>query len=122
MRGTSITALRGLKRPDLLRGSAYVKGAWFSKPDTLSVFDPANGDELAEVAACGDSDVDDAVNFARAAFLQWREMLPSQHGALPFGSSNGELKIVPRGWTPQVLERITRRFTGGSWGALGAWG
>jgi succinate-semialdehyde dehydrogenase len=81
MRGTSITALRGLKRPDLLRGSAYVKGAWLSKPDTLSVFDPANGDELAQVAACGDSDIDDAVDFAKAAFLKWRDMLPLQRGA-----------------------------------------
>ncbi|RWI71976.1 NAD-dependent succinate-semialdehyde dehydrogenase [Mesorhizobium sp.] len=81
MRGTSVTALRGLKRPDLLRGSAYLNGAWLSKPDTLGVFDPANGDELAQVSACADSDVDDAVHFARAAFLKWRGMLPLQRGA-----------------------------------------
>ncbi|MBP2239006.1 glutamate dehydrogenase (NAD(P)+) [Sinorhizobium kostiense] len=29
----------------------------------------------------------------------------------PFGGSNGALKIDPREWTPQELERITRRFT-----------
>ncbi|MGX9576386.1 NAD-dependent succinate-semialdehyde dehydrogenase [Mesorhizobium sp. f-mel] len=81
MRGTSITALRGLKRPDLLRGCAYLNGAWLSKPDTLGVFDPANGDELAQVAACRDSEIDDAVRFARAAFLKWRDMLPLQRGA-----------------------------------------
>ncbi|RWJ38941.1 NAD-dependent succinate-semialdehyde dehydrogenase [Mesorhizobium sp.] len=81
MRGISVTALRGLKRPDLLRGSAYLNGAWLSKPDTLGVFDPANGDELAQVSACADSDVDDAVHFARAAFLKWCAMLPLQRGA-----------------------------------------
>ncbi|MER8773020.1 NAD-dependent succinate-semialdehyde dehydrogenase [Mesorhizobium sp. M0960] len=82
MRGTSIAALRRLKRPDLLRGSAYVKGAWLSRPDTISVFDPANGDELAQVAACVDSDIDDAVLFSRAAFLQWRDMLPLERGVV----------------------------------------
>ncbi|PSH55642.1 NAD-dependent succinate-semialdehyde dehydrogenase [Phyllobacterium sophorae] len=81
MRGTAITALRRLQRPDLLQRSAYVNGAWISKPETLSVVDPATGEELAQVAACGDSDVDDAVNFARAAFLEWRDMLPSERGA-----------------------------------------
>jgi succinate-semialdehyde dehydrogenase len=81
MRGTSITALRRLKRPDLLRGNAYLNGAWLSKSDTLGVFDPASGDELAQVAACADSDVDDAVHCARAAFLKWRDMLPLQRGA-----------------------------------------
>ncbi|TGV73180.1 NAD-dependent succinate-semialdehyde dehydrogenase, partial [Mesorhizobium sp. M00.F.Ca.ET.158.01.1.1] len=67
MRGTSITALRRLKRPDLLRGDAYLNGAWLSKSDTLAVFDPASGDEIAQVAACADADVDDAVHCARAA-------------------------------------------------------
>ncbi|ESZ23251.1 glutamate dehydrogenase [Mesorhizobium sp. L2C067A000] len=30
---------------------------------------------------------------------------------LPFGGSKGALRIDPREWTPQELERITRRFT-----------
>lgn len=81
MTGTAITALRELKRPDLLQRSGYVNGAWLSKPETLSVVDPATGDELAQVAACGVADVDDAVHFARAAFLQWRGLLPLERGA-----------------------------------------
>ncbi|MER9587095.1 NAD-dependent succinate-semialdehyde dehydrogenase [Mesorhizobium sp. M0276] len=81
MRGAATTALLGLKRPDLLQRSGYVNGAWLSKSETLSVVDPATGDELAQVAACGVSDVDDAVHSARAAFLEWRGLLPLERGA-----------------------------------------
>ncbi|RWQ13508.1 NAD-dependent succinate-semialdehyde dehydrogenase [Mesorhizobium sp.] len=81
MKGIATNALRGLKRPDLLQRSAYVNGSWLSRLESLNVVDPASGDALAQVAACGDSDVDDAVHFARAAFLQWRDMLPSERGA-----------------------------------------
>lgn len=80
MRGTATAALQGLKRPDLLQRSAYVNGAWLSKPETLSVIDLATGEELAQVAVCEASDVDDAVLCARAAFLRWRDMLPSERG------------------------------------------
>ncbi|MES0133119.1 NAD-dependent succinate-semialdehyde dehydrogenase [Mesorhizobium sp. M0029] len=80
MKGSATTALRGLKRQDLLQKSAYVKGAWLSKVGTLPVVDPATGEELAQVAACEMSDVDTAVNFARTAFLRWRDVLPSERG------------------------------------------
>lgn len=80
MKGSAAAALKGLKRQDLLQKCAYVQGAWLSKPEALSVVDPATGEELAQVAACGDSDVDNAVDFARTAFLRWRDVLPSERG------------------------------------------
>lgn len=81
MEGTAAVALAGLRRPDLLRKRAYVNDTWLSKPETLAVVDPATGEELAQVAACQMADVDDAVGFARTAFLQWRDKLPSERGA-----------------------------------------
>lgn len=81
MKGTASAVLEGLKRPDLLQGYANVNGAWLSKPETLPVVDPATGEELAQVAACEMADADDAVFFARRAFLQWRDKLPSERGA-----------------------------------------
>ncbi|MER8563376.1 NAD-dependent succinate-semialdehyde dehydrogenase [Mesorhizobium sp. M0578] len=81
MKGVASSALEGLKRRDLLQTHAYVNGAWLSKQQTLAVLDPATGEELAQVAACSVSDVDDAVTFARTAFLHWRDLLPSERGA-----------------------------------------
>ncbi|PBB41254.1 NAD-dependent succinate-semialdehyde dehydrogenase [Mesorhizobium sp. WSM3866] len=77
----SATALRGLKRQDLLQKCAYVNGAWLSKTETLSVVDPATGEELVQVAACEMSDVDTAVQVAKSAFEYWRDVLPSARGA-----------------------------------------
>lgn len=81
MRGLASAALERLKRQDLLQKCAYVNGAWLSKVETISVVDPASGEELAQVAACEISDVDTAVNFARSAFQQWRDVIPSERGA-----------------------------------------
>ncbi|CAH2399460.1 NAD-dependent succinate-semialdehyde dehydrogenase [Mesorhizobium escarrei] len=80
MKGSATAALNGLKRQDLLQKCAYVNGAWLSKGETISVVDPATGEELAQVAACEISDVDTAVNVARSAFQRWRDLLPSVRG------------------------------------------
>ncbi|RWD50783.1 MAG: NAD-dependent succinate-semialdehyde dehydrogenase [Mesorhizobium sp.] len=81
MKGLAGAALASLKRSDLLQTRAQVNGAWMSKTDTLAVLDPATGEELAQVAACERSDVDDAVSAARTAFIRWRDILPSERGA-----------------------------------------
>ncbi|BCH34917.1 NAD-dependent succinate-semialdehyde dehydrogenase [Mesorhizobium sp. L-8-10] len=80
MNGSAIAALKGLKRSDLLQRGAYLNGLWLSKSQTVAVVDPATGEELARVAACEMSDVDNAVYFARSAFLQWRDLPPSERG------------------------------------------
>ncbi|RWI83745.1 MAG: NAD-dependent succinate-semialdehyde dehydrogenase [Mesorhizobium sp.] len=74
-------ALASLRRPDLVQARAHVNGTWISKPERLAVVDPATGEELLEVAACERSDVDDAVSAAKAAFLSWRDVVPSERGA-----------------------------------------
>ncbi|TIM82895.1 NAD-dependent succinate-semialdehyde dehydrogenase [Mesorhizobium sp.] len=81
MEGLAIAALKRLKRHDLMQKRAYVNGAWLTKIEAISVIDPATGEELAQVAACEISDVDTAVNVARSAFQQWRDVIPSERGA-----------------------------------------
>ncbi|MER9484142.1 NAD-dependent succinate-semialdehyde dehydrogenase [Mesorhizobium sp. M0494] len=81
MKGSATAALERLSRPDLLQERAYVNGSWLSKPERLAVVDPANGEQLTQVAACEVCDVDNAVYFARAAFLRWRDILPAERGA-----------------------------------------
>ncbi|TJV28263.1 MAG: aldehyde dehydrogenase family protein, partial [Mesorhizobium sp.] len=81
MKGSATAALRELKRQDLLQIGPYLNGAWLSMDETILVVDPATGQELAQVGACEVSDVDSAVWFARTAFEQWRNVLPSERGA-----------------------------------------
>ncbi|RWF89916.1 MAG: NAD-dependent succinate-semialdehyde dehydrogenase [Mesorhizobium sp.] len=81
MKGLASAALASLRRPDLVQGRAHVNGTWISKPERLSVVDPATGEGLVEVAACERSDVDDAVSAAKGAFLSWRDVVPSERGA-----------------------------------------
>ncbi|RWK62746.1 NAD-dependent succinate-semialdehyde dehydrogenase [Mesorhizobium sp.] len=81
MKGSATAALKGLKRPDLLQRGSYLSGTWLSKPETLTVVDPATSEELAQVAACEPCDVDNAVYFAKTAFSRWRDLLPSERGA-----------------------------------------
>ncbi|MER8955738.1 NAD-dependent succinate-semialdehyde dehydrogenase [Mesorhizobium sp. M0833] len=80
MKGPATVALQRLRRSDLLQTRAFVNGAWLSKVERLAVADPATGEELAQVAACDVSDVDNAVYFAKAAFQQWRNVFPSERG------------------------------------------
>ncbi|RWF84095.1 MAG: NAD-dependent succinate-semialdehyde dehydrogenase [Mesorhizobium sp.] len=81
MKGLASAALTSLRRPDLVQSRAHVSGTWISKSEGLAVVDPATGEGLAEVAACQRSDVDDAVSAAKAAFLSWRDVIPSERGA-----------------------------------------
>jgi acyl-CoA reductase-like NAD-dependent aldehyde dehydrogenase len=52
--------------------SSWIAGEWRSTSDGYVLTDPASGQALANVSRAGASDVDDAVEFARAAFNAWR--------------------------------------------------
>jgi acyl-CoA reductase-like NAD-dependent aldehyde dehydrogenase len=87
------TALTDLRSPDArdaarlagaldLRTRAWIDGAHVDAADgkTFPCVNPATGDELARVAACGATDIDRAVAGARAAFESgaWRDAAPKQ--------------------------------------------
>lgn len=67
--------------PEPVRTLAYVDGEFVPAADgaTFETIDPATGEKLADIAACGPEDVDRAVVSARRAFESgaWRDKDPS---------------------------------------------
>lgn len=82
MRGIAAETFKTLARPDLIERRAFLAGAWIAREKTLSVLDPANGDHIADVAACSLEDVDAAVDSAQTAFCEWRNRLPVERGQI----------------------------------------
>ena len=82
MEGLAATALRQLRRPDLLEGRALISDQWVEGATKLLVFDPATGDSLSSVASCSIQLVDQAVALASAAFLRWRDQAPAARGTV----------------------------------------
>ncbi|MER9896050.1 NAD-dependent succinate-semialdehyde dehydrogenase [Mesorhizobium sp. M0119] len=82
MKGLAASALKKLKRADLMERRAFLGGRWVETARTLEVIDPATADWLMDVAACDESHVDSTVRVARDAFTIWRDMLPIKRGAV----------------------------------------
>ncbi|MDX8463289.1 NAD-dependent succinate-semialdehyde dehydrogenase [Mesorhizobium humile] len=82
MNGLAASALKGLKRADLLEHRAFLGGRWIDRNRVLEVLDPATGDKLINVAACDEKDVDLAVRAAGEAFAVWRDMRPVERGGI----------------------------------------
>jgi NAD-dependent aldehyde dehydrogenases len=82
MKGIAVAALKKLSRPDLIEDCAFLNGVWTSRREVIGVSDPATGEHLADVAACSPADADDAVAAARRAFVDWRDRLPAERGAI----------------------------------------
>ncbi len=69
-----------------IRSKMLINGEWCSAINgkTFAVFDPASGDEIAQVPEASAADIDVAVRAARVAFEapSWRDMLPAQRERL----------------------------------------
>lgn len=69
-----------------IRTKMLIDGEWreAASGKTIAVFDPATGNEIAQVPDGGATDIDAAVKAARAAFenAAWRDMPPAQREAL----------------------------------------
>lgn len=63
-----------LKDPSLLRGDAFIDGAWVKARagKSFAVTNPANGESLADVTDCAPEDARAAIEAAHAAFPAWR--------------------------------------------------
>lgn len=64
----------------LLRGLAYVDGAWTAADtgQSFEVTDPASGESLAWVASLGAAETGAAIDGAARAFPKWRALLPHE--------------------------------------------
>lgn len=82
MKGLAPAALKNLLRPGLVETRAFLNGAWVETSQALAVEDPATGELLCNVTACGAREVDLSVQAATRAFLTWRDRLPGERGAI----------------------------------------
>jgi len=73
-----------LQDASLLRGQAYVNGAWIDAKsgETFAVLNPATGEELTQVPLMSEADAKAAVAAAHEAFQQWRKVTAKERAAL----------------------------------------
>ena len=60
-----------IKDKSLLRSEAYINGEWIKKETSFSVYNPFNGDEIAQVSDCTQKDTESAISAADHAFQIW---------------------------------------------------
>lgn len=60
-----------IKDKSLLRSEAYINGEWIKKETSFSVYNPFNGDEIAQVSDCTQKDTESAISAADNAFKIW---------------------------------------------------
>lgn len=56
----------------LLRKNSYIGGKWITGESTFPVYNPATGEEIAQVADMGDNEAEQAVTEAYNAFTKWK--------------------------------------------------
>jgi len=68
----------------LLRNQAYIDGKWCDADsgETLAVINPANGDNIADVAKCGTAETRRAIEAAERAQVEWREATAKERAAV----------------------------------------
>ena len=68
----------------LLRNQAYIDGKWCDADsgETLAVINPANGDNIADVAKCGTAETRRAIEAAERAQVAWREATAKERAAV----------------------------------------
>ncbi|MUL83514.1 MULTISPECIES: aldehyde dehydrogenase family protein [unclassified Mycolicibacterium] len=66
-----------------IKADLYIGGTWAAAAGRYTTHNPATGEPLIDLAAASESDVDDAVSAARAAFYgEWGSLAPSRKGLL----------------------------------------
>ena len=68
----------------LIRTKAYIDGKWCDADngETLAVVNPANGENIADVAKCGTAETRRAIEAAERAQVEWRQVTAKQRAAV----------------------------------------
>ena len=69
-------------QPKALKTELYIDGAWVKGDGTMPVYDPSNGEVIAEVATAGDKECSAAIDAAHRAFLNWSKTAPRVRGEI----------------------------------------
>lgn len=80
--GLAASHLQALTRRDFVAGAALIDGRWTAGAQRDAVVDPATGEEIANFASCGASDMEAAIEAAEKSFLAWRQLLPASRGGI----------------------------------------
>lgn len=80
--GLATKYLQNLRRCDFLAGRALVDGHWVTGGERDTVIDPATGEQIADVARCGTTEVGAAIAAADQSSPGWRELLLARRGAI----------------------------------------
>lgn len=76
-------ALDTLKNPSLFQKQAFIGGQWLDTGKDFAVYNPANGDKVADVVDCGRDETDQAIQAAKQAFYEgWGQSLAEERHAL----------------------------------------
>ncbi|GAA0415699.1 NADP-dependent succinate-semialdehyde dehydrogenase [Cocleimonas flava] len=64
-----------LQDPSLLKTQAYINGQWVESDDneTIQITNPSTGEMIAEVASCGETETNRAIEFAEEAMQSWKQ-------------------------------------------------
>ncbi|CAL1691791.1 Glutarate-semialdehyde dehydrogenase [Brevundimonas subvibrioides] len=71
-------------RPDLIRNHCYIDGAWLAAAsgETITVIDPFTGSCIGDVPSLAAGEIDDAIQAADLAFVEWSRRNPRERGRL----------------------------------------
>lgn len=84
-----------IKDKSLLRSEAYINGEWIKKETSFSVYNPFNGDEIAQVSDCTQKDTESAISAADNAFKIWSNY-----------TANKRSRIL-QNWYRLIIENVT---------------
>jgi succinate-semialdehyde dehydrogenase/glutarate-semialdehyde dehydrogenase len=73
--------MTGADMPDL-KTRALIGGEWVDTPRHFTIINPSSGEEVAQVADCGEAEARAAVEHAVEAFRSWRETTAYERSAL----------------------------------------
>jgi succinate-semialdehyde dehydrogenase/glutarate-semialdehyde dehydrogenase len=71
-----------LNDPSLLKTDALINGQWVAGTARFDVYDPSNGNKLADVANLGPQDAEAAIAAANAAWPAWRKKTGKERHAI----------------------------------------